>query len=72
MSDSPKVTTLLEDLQVQFERLHAKLDHIGMDVANLKTRMSDLEIAGGHGRVASGELNRRLDRVDAQLDRLAR
>lgn len=67
-----KEATVLDYLREQFARLHTKLDRIAGDVTNLKVRMSGLEADAGYSRVAMGEINARLDRMDDRLERVER
>ena len=60
MSDEPDNV-----IHILLRRMDAKLDRIIDDVANLKVRMSAVEIG-------LAEVNRRIDRIEVRLDRIER
>ena len=69
MTTEPNV---LDFLREQFARVNTKLDRMAGDMTNLKVRMSAIEADAGYTRVAIGELNARLDRMDDRLERIER
>ena len=65
-------TEVLDYLREQFARVHVKLDRVIEDVGNLKVRVSALEAEAGYVRVGLAEVNSRLDRMDARIERIER
>lgn len=61
---------MLDYLREQFARVHVKLDALTEDVADLKRRMTSLEVSVSllHGDFAGQSM--RIDRMDARLDRI--
>ena len=68
MSNNP----VLDYLREQFTIVDAKLDHLQVDVTDLKGRMTALEIESGHVRVELAAVNNRVDRMEARVDRIER
>jgi hypothetical protein len=63
---------VLDYLREQFSRVNTKLDLLSGDITNLKVRVSGLEAEAGHVRIGLAEVNHRLDRMGARLDRIER
>jgi len=61
---------VLDYLREQFARVNTKLDRMSGDLTNPKVRVSGLEAEAGHVRVGLAEVNNRLDRFDARLERM--
>jgi predicted nucleic acid-binding Zn-ribbon protein len=67
VSDEPDNLT-----HVMLRRMDAKLDRIIDDVADLKVRMSSVELEVARLAVRVAETNARIDRVEVRLDRIER
>jgi predicted nucleic acid-binding Zn-ribbon protein len=70
MSDANR--EVLDYLREQFARLHTKMDRIIDDVADLKSRMTGVELELGRLSVRVAETNARIDRIEVRLDRIER
>jgi hypothetical protein len=69
MSDDPNAE-VLDYLRARFAPVHEKLDRVIDDVGNLKVRGSALEAEAGYVRVGLADVNSRLDRLDARVERI--
>ena len=67
MSDEPDNL-----IHVMLRRIDAKLDRIIDDVADLKGRMTSLELEVARLSMRVAETNARIDRIEVRLDRIER
>jgi hypothetical protein len=67
MTDAPEDLTLWMP-----RRMDAKLDRVLAELADLKPRMTAVELQFGQMVTALGRVNERLDRVEVRLERIER
>jgi predicted nucleic acid-binding Zn-ribbon protein len=67
MSDEPDNL-----IHAMLRRIDTKLDRLIDDVADLKSRMTGVELELGRLSVRVAETNARIDRIEVRLDRIER
>ena len=67
MSDEPDNVT-----HILLRRIDTKMDRLIDDVADLKSRMTGVELELGRLSVRVAETNARIDRIEVRLDRIER
>jgi hypothetical protein len=72
MADPQDSPDLREFIHGYFRRLDTKLDRVLAELADLKPRMTAVEVQLGYLTPSVGRTNERIDRVDVRLEKIER